>query len=230
MKQKPFILFFLALLLSCSDSNQKLLPNSSGNINNISVVSSDDIWEGKVGEVIRENFARPIYGLPQIEPVFSLSHIPSKIFTGFATKSRTILKIDISETEGVFNFKNTYASPQRIIQVTGSTPEKIITTINQNMNAIYSALYFNEIQEKQRRISKNLNQTRAAKRKERATLERALVGGTFSALRENSAKVAIWMKSFTTPAPHTDPSQWSPGGHVTTERSEAGASRLTHTF
>ena len=134
MKQKAFILFFLALLLSCSDSNQKLLPNSSGNINNISVVSSDEIWEGKVGEIVRENFGRPIYGLPQIEPVFNLSHIPSKIFTGFATKSRTILKIDISETEGVFNFKNTYASPQRIIQVTGSTPEKIITIINQNIN------------------------------------------------------------------------------------------------
>ena len=164
MKQKALILFFLVLFLSCSDNNQKLLPNSSGNINNISVVSSDEIWEGKIGEVIRENFGRPIYGLPQIEPVFSLSHIPSKIFTGFATKSRTILKIDISETEGVFNFKNTYASPQRIIQVTGATSEKIITIINQNINSIYSALYLNELQEKQRRIAKNLNQTQAIKK------------------------------------------------------------------
>tara|TARA_S200000501_G_scaffold318191_1_gene311872 strand:- start:153 stop:1100 length:948 start_codon:yes stop_codon:yes gene_type:complete len=164
MKQKALILSFLALFLSCSDKNQKLLPNSSGNINNISVVSSDEIWEGKVGEVIRENFARPIYGLPQIEPVFSLSHIPSTVFTGFATKSRTILKIDISETEGVFNFKNTYASPQRIIQVTGSTPEKIITIISKNINSIYSSLYFNEIHEKQRRIAKNLNQTQAIKK------------------------------------------------------------------
>ena len=76
----------------------------------------------------------------------------------------------VSETEGVFNFKNTYASPQRIIQVTGSTPEKIITTINQNMNAIYSALYFNEIQEKQRRIAKNLNQTQAIKKSTGLTL------------------------------------------------------------
>ena len=164
MKQKALILFFLVLFLSCSDNNEKLLPNSSGNINNISVVSSDEIWEGKVGEVIRENFGRPIYGLPQIEPVFNLSHIPSKIFTGFATKSRTILKIDISETEGVFNFKNTYASPQRIIQVTGATSEKIITIINQNINSIYSALYLNELQEKQRRIAKNLNQTQAIKK------------------------------------------------------------------
>ena len=157
------ILFFLITTLSCSDNQQKLLPASSGNINNVSVVINDELWEGAVGEVIRENFGRPIYGLPQIEPVFSLSHIPSKVFSGFATKSRTILKIDVSENEGVFNFKNTYASPQRIIQITAKSPDKIIEIINENLNSIYSTIYFNEIQEKQRRISKNLNKTEAIK-------------------------------------------------------------------
>jgi hypothetical protein len=163
MKKTAIVLFFLIIALSCSDNQQKLLPASSGNINNISVVTNDELWEGAVGEVIRENFGRPIYGLPQIEPIFSLSHIPSKVFSGFATKSRTILKIDISENEGVFNFKNTYASPQRIIQITGNTPEKIIQTINENLNSIYSTMYFNEILEKQRRISKNLNKTETIK-------------------------------------------------------------------
>ena len=161
MKKTAIILFFLITALSCSDNQQKLLPASSGNINNISVVTNDELWEGAVGEVIRENFGRPIYGLPQIEPIFSLSHIPSKVFSGFATKSRTILKIDVSENEGVFNFKNTYASPQRIIQITANSPDKIIEIINENLNSIYSTMYFNEIQEKQRRISKNLNKTKA---------------------------------------------------------------------
>ena len=161
MKKTAIILFFLITALSCSDNQQKLLPASSGNINNISVVTNDELWEGAVGEVIRENFGRPIYGLPQIEPIFSLSHIPSKVFSGFATKSRTILKIDVSENEGVFNFKNTYASPQRIIQITANSPDKIIEIINENLNSIYSTMYFNEIQEKQRRISKNLSQTDA---------------------------------------------------------------------
>ena len=161
MKKTAIVLFFLITTLSCSDNQQKLLPASSGNINNISVVTSDELWEGAVGEVIRENFGRPIYGLPQIEPVFSLSHIPSKVFSGFATKSRTILKIDVSENEGVFNFKNTYASPQRIIQITANSPDKIIQIINENLNSIYSTMYFNELQEKQRRISKNLNKTQA---------------------------------------------------------------------
>ena len=163
MKKTAIILFFLIIFLSCSDNHQKLLPSSSGNINNISVVTNDELWEGAVGEVIRENFGRPIYGLPQIEPIFSLSHIPSKVFSGFATKSRTILKIDISENEGVFNFKNTYASPQRIIQITANSPDKIIEIINENLNSIYSTMYFNEIQEKQRRISKNLNKSEAIK-------------------------------------------------------------------
>ena len=161
MKKTAIILFFLIIILSCSDNQQNLLPASSGNINNISVVTNDELWEGAVGEVIRESFGRPIYGLPQIEPAFSLSHIPSKVFSGFATKSRTILKVDISENEGVFNFKNTYASPQRIIQITANSADKIIEIINENLNSIYSTMYFNEIQEKQRRISKNLNKTKA---------------------------------------------------------------------
>ena len=170
MKRITIILFFLIITLSCSDNQQKLLPASSGNINNVSVVSSDELWDGAVGDIIRENFGRPIYGLPQIEPVFSLSHIPSKVFSGFATKSRTILKVDISEKEGVFNFKNTYASPQRIIQITANSVDKIIEIINENLNSIYSTMYLNEIQEKQRRISKNLNQTQAIKNSTGLTL------------------------------------------------------------
>ena len=161
MKKKLFALLFL--MFSCADNNQKLLPGSSGNINNISVVINEELWDGEVGEEIRENFSRPIYGLPQIEPVFSLNHIPTKIFSGFATKSRTILKVDISEREGLANFKNTYAAPQRIVQIKGNTPQKIISILNENINEIYSTLYFNEIKEKQRRISKNLNKTKSIK-------------------------------------------------------------------
>ena len=161
MLYRIYTLFIILVFFSCSESKESLLPGSSGNINNISVVINNELWDGTVGEVIRESLSRPIYGLPQIEPVFSLNHIPSKIFSGFATKSRTILKIDISEKEGLFSFKNSYASPQRIIQITAKTPEKIISIIKENLNSIFSSLYFSEIKEKQRRISKNLNQTKS---------------------------------------------------------------------
>ena len=128
MKKVLIPLFFLSLLItSCSEkndasffssNNKKYLPNSSGNLNNISVVISDELWSGEVGDMIKKNLSRPVYGLPQVEPVFDLSHIPTKIFSGFATKSRTILKIDVSEREGVFTVENKFAVPQRIIQHT----------------------------------------------------------------------------------------------------------------
>ena len=92
MRKNLFVLFILGLIFSCSDDNKKLLPNSSGNINNISVVINNELWDGEVGDVIRENLERPIYGLPQIEPVFTLNHIPSKIFSGFA-KSGNVIEI-----------------------------------------------------------------------------------------------------------------------------------------
>lgn len=181
MKKLFISLFFLSfLIISCSDksdasffssNNKKYLPNSSGNLNNISVVISDELWGGDVGNVIRKNLSRPVYGLPQIEPVFDLSHIPTKIFSGFATKSRTILKIDISETEGVFTVENKYAVPQRIIQVSGATPSKIESIFNQNLNSIYSSLFFSELQEKQRRISKSLNQTNSVLEKTGVSLK-----------------------------------------------------------
>jgi len=142
---------------SCSESNEKLLPGSSGNINNISVVASNTLWESSVGDLIRENFSRPIYGLPQAEPVFNLNYIPSKIFSGFATKSRTILKLHIGNKESISNFKNTYASPQIIVQVTAPNKEALSQLILDNISSIYSSLYFSELKEKQRRISKNTN-------------------------------------------------------------------------
>ena len=84
MKKLFISLFFLSfLIISCSDksdasffssNNKKYLPNSSGNLNNISVVINDELWGGDVGNVIRKNLSRPVYGLPQIEPVFDLSY------------------------------------------------------------------------------------------------------------------------------------------------------------
>ncbi len=163
MFRAEILLFFLAMTFSCEDTGRAILSNSSGKINDISVVISDELWQGNVGEAIKKSFARPVYGLPQIEPVFSLRQIPTKVFSDFATKSRTILKVDLSEKAGIYNLKNVYATPQRVVQIKGRNSQEIIQIINNNLNEIYSSLYFSEIREKQRRISKSLNKTQIIK-------------------------------------------------------------------
>ena len=94
--KKLISIFCLLLVLSCNDKNSNIiyLPASSGNINSISVVADNLLWEDKVGGAIRKVMAAPAKGLPQDEPMFSLKQIPTPVFSGFATRSRTILKVE----------------------------------------------------------------------------------------------------------------------------------------
>ena len=156
------ILFFVAALLvlsSCNDAKkEKLLPNSSGNLNNLSVVVDNELWQGKVGEAIRNTMAAPVDGLPQEEPLFSLSQIPPQVFSDFVTKNRIILIVKVGpNNEASVKFgKNVYAIPQRVAVVSGKTQDEVIEQLNANASKIIDAFEDQELKEKQRRIKLSL--------------------------------------------------------------------------
>ena len=80
-----FYLFLIGILFtSCDDEVNKKqnLSNSSGRLNNLSIIVDNNLWEGEIGEVLRENLASPVDGLPQQEPLFSMNQIPPKAFSG----------------------------------------------------------------------------------------------------------------------------------------------------
>ncbi|TCK67823.1 uncharacterized protein DUF4837 [Winogradskyella wandonensis] len=151
-------LFCLLLVLSCDDKNDNVryLTASSGNINSISVVADNVLWEGKVGEAIRKTLAAPAKGLPQDEPMFSLKQIPTPVFNGFATKSRIILKVEKTDTTAVVINKDVYAKPQTVVTVKGKTNQEIIDLIKENELKIIDAFTKQEVAEKLRRINKSL--------------------------------------------------------------------------
>ena len=159
MRKVLLIMIGLSLILSCeNDPNaNRLIPKSSGNINSLSVVVSNDMWEGSVGETIRNVLAAPVYGLPQEEPMFTLRQMPPQVFSDFATKNRTVLKIESGKEADTKFLKNPYASPQKLVLVTGNTAEEIKDQIVQNGERIISAFKSEEIKEKQRRIKLSLN-------------------------------------------------------------------------
>ncbi len=81
---KSFYIAFFSLFIaftSCNEGGTKdksLLPNSVGNINALQIITSNDLWNGAVGEAIRNNFAAPTDGLPQDEPLFSMNQMPPR--------------------------------------------------------------------------------------------------------------------------------------------------------
>ena len=90
MNFRIFILIFI-FSISCDSPKSNYTPKSSGNINTLTVVMENSIWESSVGDVVRESFASEFLGLPQQEPIFSLKQMPFEAFSGFTRESRNIL-------------------------------------------------------------------------------------------------------------------------------------------
>ena len=146
------------VLASCEEkTSQRILTDSFGNINNLTVVIDNSLWKGSLGDSIRSVFAAPVDGLPREEPIFTLSQIPPSVFNGYALQGRIILKIEKgSENEpGVKYMKDAFAKPQRLILVTGKDNQQIIDQIKQDANKIIAVYKNQEIKERQRRISKS---------------------------------------------------------------------------
>jgi len=147
------------VLVGCKEGSksERIISNSSGNLNNLTIVVDNLLWEDNVGEEIRTVFAAPLEGLPQDEPIFSLSQIPPSVFTGFATKSRIILKIEKGKAASTAISEDAYARPQTLVLVTGKTNQEIIDQIVTNAKQIIYAFKKEEVKEKQRRISLSLH-------------------------------------------------------------------------
>ena len=164
MKKVILIALTMLLYVSCeqksSTTNKRMVPDSSGNINNISIVADNALWEGSVGETIRKILAAPVYGLPQDEPMFSMNQMPPQVFSGFAAKNRTVLKIEKGKDKGIRFLKDVYAKPQKVVVVSGNTSAEIIAQLEENADRIVSAFKSEEIKEKQRRIAKSLHKTK----------------------------------------------------------------------
>lgn len=166
------------LLMSCGDknnSNKKYLPDASGAINNVSVVTENDLWDGQVGEAIRDVLAKPIYGLPQDEPTFTISQIPPAVFSDFVTKNRTVLKIEMNKEAGITILDDVYAKPQKVIVVTGKTKEAVIDVLKANETKIIDTFRNAELAERLRQMAKSPHSFEVIKEKLGLTIEFASV-------------------------------------------------------
>jgi len=142
------------LLVSCDQSGSKktrYLPESVGRINSLQVIISNDLWNGAVGEKIREHFAAETDGLPQQEPIFSISQMNPEAHTGFARNSRTFLLVGLGEVDTVKLKRDAFAKPQIGASITATSEEKLIELIEKEQQYIISAFKESEIRERQRR-------------------------------------------------------------------------------
>lgn len=156
MKQILVLALSIFTFFSCETNNKVALSASSGNINNLSVVVDNDLWEGSIGESIRNVIGAPLYGLPQDEPLFTMRQMPTVVFSDFTRKNRIVLKIEKGKDADTKFYEDVYAKPQKVVVVSGQTNKEIVEQIITNAEKIISIFKAEEIKEKQRRIKKSL--------------------------------------------------------------------------
>ena len=151
MNKAHFLFLLISLMLfSCKKENESLPRKTSGKINTISVIIDDQLWNGDVGDSIRNKFASPVIGLPQEEPLFNINQYPVKLLEGFMTDTRAIIVVK-KEGENKFEIKkNQYASPQNVFHISGKTGADIIASLEKNAPQMIQLIKQAEIAESQR--------------------------------------------------------------------------------
>jgi len=154
-----FISFSL-LFFSCKKQEEKLPRKATGKINTISVIIDDQLWNGEVGDSIRNKFASPVIGLPEEEPLFTINQYPAKLMEGFMTDNRTIIVIKKEDKNQFVVKKNQYAIPQNVFHISGKTNHDILDIIEKNAPNIIQIIKETEITENQRITNLSLLNTR----------------------------------------------------------------------
>ncbi|MFV5697030.1 DUF4837 family protein [Flavobacterium sp. ZT3R17] len=151
MNKTHFLLLLVSLFFfSCAKKNDDLHRKTTGKINTISVIIDDQLWNGEIGDSIRNKFASPVIGLPQEEPLFTINQYPVKLLEGFMTDTRAIIVVK-KEPQNKFEIKkNQYASPQNVFHISGKTGADIIASLEKNAPQMIQLIKQTEIAESQK--------------------------------------------------------------------------------
>jgi len=150
---------FSLLIISCnSSSSNAFVPESSGNINALTIVMNQNYWNGTLGKSIKNSLMEPYEGLPFDEPKYDLYHLDPSIFTGFARSGRNIIVFQKdTSNQGFRLIKNLWARPQITGIITGEDSEVMKFYFEENLGLFTRSVDENERLEKIRRMSKSLN-------------------------------------------------------------------------
>lgn len=149
MKRFIFIIFSISmgmsLLFSCKDSGggKSMLQSITGSTNELMVVMPKELWNGSIGDTIKQFFGQEQAGLPQREPIFDLINLPPSNFERNARAHRNILLVSINnrvDTASLVHFDSPWARTQKIFKISAPNAEafyKIFDANKEKMMGVY---------------------------------------------------------------------------------------------
>jgi hypothetical protein len=138
--------------LSCTQN--KTTAVTDGNINEVSVVISDVLWNGEVGDSLRKKLAAPIDGLTQEEPLFTLNQYHEQAFDGDLKKDRNIIYVDKANSKTFYYKPHKDHSTQNVFTINGRNTNDLLELIRMHADEIIKTIRQTEIAVNQKRSEK----------------------------------------------------------------------------
>ena len=165
MNKTLFLFTSFLLLVSCNQKKPNTNTEATNSFNTISVIIDDQLWNGEVGDSIRNKFASPVLGLQEEEPMFTLNQFPVKLLEGFMTNGRNTIVIK-KEAKSKYTIKTNEKNPsQTIVTISGRVVQEIIDTLEIHAPEIIQTIKSFEIKEYQKQIKKANIEANAIKQK-----------------------------------------------------------------
>ena len=134
MKKYLFFALIVPVMMACG-KNERLLTSATGSIYECLVVS-DPACKAALCETMEAD----MYGLPQMEPTFSVSHVTNAQFDDFLKSTRNILLLDVNPNKytlvKVHKARNVWSKPQAMIRIQAPSDEAALDYWNENGDAI----------------------------------------------------------------------------------------------
>ena len=119
------VLFYTIIALVCvACSNDRLLTSATGSIYECLVVTPGT---GEVSHAVSQTMGADMYGLPQMEPYFTVSSVSASQFDDFFKSTRNILLVDINDHKytqvKAQKSRDVWSKPQAVIRIQAPNDE-----------------------------------------------------------------------------------------------------------
>ncbi|MCI2228564.1 DUF4837 family protein [Polaribacter sp. MSW13] len=145
MKKIFSLLLLSIILISCVGNDKFVLKSSIGKINKVMVVTKASNWTGDIGTEIRNSFGELMVGLPQPEPVLSVSQVAPNGFSSMMKAARNIMIVTEGETENFSVKYNVYAQPQTIVYVQAKDDASLVKLLKEKEKEIIDIFIASDI-------------------------------------------------------------------------------------
>lgn len=132
MKKALFVFLSGIWLVSCESKEVKnYLPESNGPLNEVIVVSDNDLLEGEAGNTLKSYLLERQLGLGVDEPKHDIRHLTPDLFKGAIMRSRSVVYMQLDTLSRAHIKRDMYATPQHLVVVKGRNTLELVQNLNQ---------------------------------------------------------------------------------------------------